>query len=54
MLTGGCALLSGLDKLLMEETQLPVFVAEAPLSTVVLGVGKTLENISILKQVAAI
>jgi len=52
MLTGGGALLRGMDKLLREKTQLPVFVAEDPLCTVVLGVGKALENISILKEVA--
>ncbi|HDD45069.1 MAG TPA: rod shape-determining protein [Candidatus Desulfofervidus auxilii] len=52
MLTGGGALLRGMDKLLREKTQLPVFIAEDPLSTVVLGAGKALENIDILKEVA--
>jgi rod shape-determining protein MreB len=54
MLTGGGALLRGIDKLLREKTQLPVFVAENALSTVVLGVGSALENISILKEIATI
>ena len=52
MLTGGGALLKGLDKLLREKTELPVFAADDPLTTVVLGAGKALENISILKEVA--
>ncbi len=52
-LAGGGALLKGLDKLLMEETSLPVIVAEAPLSAIVLGAGKVLENIEILKKLDA-
>ena len=52
MLTGGGALLKGLDKLLRDKTELPVFTADDPLTTVVLGAGKALENISILKEVA--
>jgi rod shape-determining protein MreB len=52
MLTGGGALLKGLDKLLREKTEVPVFVAEDPLTTVVLGAGQALENIEILKEVA--
>ncbi len=52
MLTGGGALLKGLDKLLREKTEVPVFVAEDPLTTVVLGAGQALENIKILKEVA--
>jgi rod shape-determining protein MreB len=44
MLTGGGALLKGLDKRLRMVTGLPVHVAEDPLTAVVRGVGKTLEN----------
>ena len=51
MLTGGGALLKGLDQLLREETKLPITVVEDPLSTVVMGTGKALDNISILKAV---
>jgi rod shape-determining protein MreB len=51
VLTGGGALLKNLDKLLKEETGLPITVTEDPLSTVVLGCGKVLDNIEILKQV---
>ncbi len=51
VLTGGGALLKGLDQLLREETKLPITVVEDPLSTVVLGTGKAMDNISILKAV---
>jgi rod shape-determining protein MreB and related proteins len=51
VLTGGGALLNNLDRLLREETGLPITVAESPLTTVVLGSGKVLESIEILKQV---
>ena len=53
VLTGGGALLKNLDILLKEETGLPIVVSEDPLSTVVLGCGKVLDNISILKEVTA-
>ena len=43
VLTGGGALLCDLDKLLMEETGLPVIVADDPLTCVALGGGKVLE-----------
>lgn len=51
ILTGGGSLLKNLDFLLREETQLPITIAEDPLSTVVLGSGKALDNISILREV---
>ena len=51
VLTGGGALLGGLDKLLREETGLPITITEDPLSTVVLGSGKALDNIDILREV---
>jgi rod shape-determining protein MreB and related proteins len=46
MLTGGGALLKGLDEKLRIETQLPVHVADEPLLAVVRGAGKVLENLS--------
>jgi len=52
MLTGGGALLGGLDKLLMQETGLPVSVAEDPLSCVVYGSGKALDELDLLKEVS--
>lgn len=45
VLTGGGALLTDIDRLLMEETGLPVIVAEDPLTCVARGGGKALENI---------
>ncbi len=45
MLTGGGALLDGLDKLIKEETGMPVNIAESPLDCVALGAGKVLEGI---------
>lgn len=51
VLTGGGALLKGLDALLREETQLPITVVDDPLSTVVLGTGKALDNINLLRDV---
>ena len=52
ILTGGGALLKGLDVRLKEETKLPITITEDPLSTVVLGAGKALDNISILREVS--
>lgn len=51
VITGGGALLKNLDKLLREETGLPITIAEDPLSTIAIGSGMTLNNIDFLKQV---
>jgi rod shape-determining protein MreB and related proteins len=51
VLTGGGALLKNLDRLLREETGLPITVADDPLSTVARGSGMALDNIEMLKQV---
>ncbi len=53
VLAGGGALLKNLDTLLREETGLAVFLAAEPLTAVVMGVGKALEELAILRQVAA-
>jgi rod shape-determining protein MreB and related proteins len=51
VLTGGGALLKNLDKLIREETSLPIIVADDPLTTVAMGSGKTLDSIETLKRV---
>lgn len=50
-LAGGGAYLRGLDKLIHEETGIPVYIAEHPLDCVVDGTGKLLENIEELHDV---
>jgi rod shape-determining protein MreB len=51
VLTGGGALLKNIDKLLREETNLPITITEDPLTTVAIGSGVALDSIEILKQV---
>jgi len=51
VLAGGGAMLRNLDKLLREETGLPVMQAEDPLSCVVLGSGKVLDELELLRRV---
>jgi rod shape-determining protein MreB and related proteins len=53
VLTGGGALLRDLDRLLMEETGLPVVVADDPLTCVVRGSGKALERMDKLGSIFA-
>jgi len=52
VLAGGGSLLTGLDCLLREETKLPILYAEDPLSCVVLGAGKILDEIDLLKKIS--
>ena len=51
VLTGGGALIKGLDKLLMNETKMPVYPIEEPLDAVVRGTERVLDNIEKLKTV---
>ncbi|PEJ56589.1 MULTISPECIES: rod shape-determining protein [unclassified Bacillus (in: firmicutes)] len=50
VLTGGGALLRNLDKVIAQETNMPVIVAEDPLDCVAMGTGKALDNIDIFKK----
>ena len=52
VLTGGGALLEGLDARLREETGLPVSIANEPLTSVVMGTGKVLEDFDLLARVS--
>jgi rod shape-determining protein MreB len=50
-LTGGGALLRGLDERIRDETGMPVHIADSPLHSVVLGTGKCVEDFDTLRQV---
>lgn len=51
VLAGGGALLRGLDKLVMQQTEIPVHIADDPLTAVARGTGVVLEDIESLKEV---
>jgi rod shape-determining protein MreB and related proteins len=52
VLAGGGALLRNLDTLLREETGLPVMLADDPLTAVVMGAGKVLDELALLRDIA--
>ncbi|TSB46232.1 rod shape-determining protein [Alkalicoccobacillus porphyridii] len=54
VLTGGGALLRNLDRLLSDETNMPVIVAEDPLDCVAIGTGRALENLHLFRSKAGI
>jgi rod shape-determining protein MreB len=51
ILTGGGALLKGLDIMISQASQIPVYVADDPLTAVVRGTGYLLDNIDLLKNI---
>ncbi len=51
VLAGGGSLLRGLEMLIREETELPIAIAEDPLTCVVRGTGKVLDELDLLKQI---
>ncbi|MGI6005322.1 MAG: rod shape-determining protein, partial [Christensenellales bacterium] len=50
VMTGGGALLYGLDRLISENTKVPCYVAEDAISCVAIGTGRALENIDIFSE----
>ena len=52
VLTGGGSMLKGLDTRFREETNLPIITVDDPLTSVVLGVGKILDDLDLLPKVA--
>ena len=54
IIAGGAAQLHGFDKLVSEQTGMPVFLAEEPVDSVVLGAGKVLSELGMLKRIAMV
>lgn len=50
VLTGGGALLKNLDKVISDETNMPVFIADQPLDCVAIGTGKALDHIGLIRS----
>ena len=51
VLTGGGALIRGLDELISKETKMPVYITDEPLTAVVRGAGKILDDLEHLKEI---
>ena len=51
VLTGGGAQLDGIDRVIMNETQISVIIAENPLDCVAIGTGRALDSLDILKKI---
>jgi len=54
VIAGGGSLLRGLDLRLREEVNLPIITVENPLTTVVMGTGKVLDELDLLKKVSVL
>jgi rod shape-determining protein MreB len=53
MLAGGGSLLQGLDERLRRETEMPIHVAESPLTCVAVGSGRSLEEFEVMQKASA-
>jgi rod shape-determining protein MreB len=54
LLTGGGSMLSGIDQLIVERTKIPVILSEDPLTSVIRGLGRVLENDELLQRVKVV
>ena len=54
MMAGGGSLIAGIDKLMSEETRMPVYITEDPMTAVVRGCGKVLDDPSLLQRVKVV
>jgi len=54
LLTGGGSMLPGFDQLIIDRTKIPVILSEDPLTSVVRGTGKVLENDQLLQRVKVV
>lgn len=54
VMAGGGSMIAGIDKLLSEETRMPVYITEDPMTAVVRGCGKVLEDMKLLQRVKVV
>ncbi len=54
VMAGGGSMIAGIDKLMSEETRMPVYITEDPMTAVVKGCGKVLEDENLLKKVRVV
>ena len=54
MMAGGGSLIAGIDRLMSEETRMPVYITEDPMTAVVRGCGKVLDDPSLLQRVKVV
>jgi rod shape-determining protein MreB len=54
ILAGGGSMIAGIDKLMSEETRMPVYIADDPMTAVVRGCGKVLDDLALLNRVKVV